>query len=388
MDLVKEVRAHLEQGILPFWESLMDTKNGGYIGYVGHDLKRDPESVKGCILNSRILWFFSQASLTLEKPELLVYAKHAYEMLCRMCDIWNGGVFWSLNADGTVADSTKHTYNQAFAVYALSCYARAAKCPGALEKALLLFDLIEDKCTDSIGYLEAQTADWKPESNEKLSENGVMAEKTMNTLLHVLEAYTELLRASGDARVRERLIFILNTLQDKIYNPERHRQEVFFDREYHSILDLHSYGHDIETSWLADRALEVLGDETLTARIRPILMDMAEETRRTAFTDHGFANECDRSRVDTDRIWWVQAEAVIGFLNAWQKTGDAGFRAAAEQQWCYIRDVMIDRRTGSEWFWGVDEHGVPDTDKPIVDPWKCPYHNGRMAFEVIERSRG
>ncbi|MBQ7486794.1 MAG: AGE family epimerase/isomerase, partial [Clostridia bacterium] len=248
MDLANEMRTHLEQVILPFWESLMDKKNGGFIGYVGQNLERDPESVKGCILNSRILWFFSQASLTLEMPELLPYADHAYDMLCRMCDIKNGGVFWSVNADGTVADGTKHTYNQAFAIYALSCYARAANCPGALQKALSIFELIEAKCTDELGYLEAHTADWQPASNEKLSENGVMAEKTMNTLLHVLEAYTELYRVSNDERVRARLVFILTTLRDKIYNPERRRQEVFFDRTYHSLIDLHSYGHDIETS--------------------------------------------------------------------------------------------------------------------------------------------
>ncbi|MBQ8093472.1 MAG: AGE family epimerase/isomerase, partial [Clostridia bacterium] len=377
MEYTNEIREHLETVILPFWQNLKDDVSGGYIGYVDQNLKMDPSAVRGCILNSRILWFFSQASVTLDRPDLLPYADHAYDMLCRMCDIRNGGVFWSVRADGTVEDSTKHTYNQAFAIYALSCYSKARPCAGALEKALGLFELIEDKCTDDIGYLEAHTADWKPESNEKLSENGVMAEKTMNTLLHVLEAYTELYRVSGDSRVRERLVFILNTLAEKIYNPERHRQEVFFDRNYHSLIDLHSFGHDIETSWLADRALEILGDDNLTAKVRPMLIAMAEETYRCAFTDHGFANECECGRIDTTRIWWVQAEALLGFLNAWQKTGDVKFKAAAESQWRYIRDVMTDHRRGSEWFWSVDVAGRPIPAKPLVEPWKCPYHNGR-----------
>ena len=190
----------------------------------------------------------------------------------------------------------------------------------------------------------------------------------------------------GDARVRERLCFIMDVLKKHIYNPERRRQEVFFDREYHTLIDLHSYGHDIETSWLADRTLEVLGDDALTARIRPLLMAMAEETYQKAFTDRGFANECERGRVDTTRVWWVQAEALVGFVNAYQKTGEAKFLEAARSQWRYIRDVIADPRKGGEWFWCVREDGTP-MEKPIVEPWKCPYHNGRMDFEVIERSR-
>ena len=385
-DMTREIRAHLENVILPFWKGLRDEQNGGYAGYVGYDLTRDFGAVKGCILNSRILWFFSRAAMTLEDASLLPYARHAYGMLCRMIDVKNGGVYWSVNADGTVCDGTKHTYNQAFAIYALSAYAQASGCRGALEKATALFELIEARCTDDLGYLEAFTADWQPESNEKLSENGVMAEKTMNTLLHVLEGYTELYRAGGDERVRRRLYFILDVLEKRIYNPQRRRQEVFFDREYRTLIDLHSYGHDIETSWLADRTLEVLGDDELTARIRPLLLALAEETLGKAFTDHGFAAECERGRVDTTRVWWVQAEALLGFLNAWEKTGEDKFLEAAKSQWRYIRDVMADKRPGSEWFWSVRADGTP-IDKPIVEPWKCPYHNGRMAFEVIERSR-
>ena len=386
LEMTREIREHLTTVILPFWKGLLDEKIGGYAGVVGYDLVPDFNAVKGCILNSRILWFFSQAAMTLGDGTLLPYAHHAYRMLCRMIDPKNGGVYWSVNADGTVCDSTKHTYNQAFAIYALSAYARASGCRGALHQATALFELIEARCTDELGYLEAFTAGWQPESNEKLSENGVMAEKTMNTLLHVLEGYTELYRVGGDARVRERLYFILDVLEKHIYNPQKRRQEVFFDREYRSLIDLHSYGHDIETSWLADRTLEVLGDDALTARIRPLLMAMAEETFEKAFTGHGFANECERGMVDTTRVWWVQAEALVGFLNAYQKTGEAKFLDAAHSQWRYIRDVIADRRPGGEWFWCVREDGTP-IEKPIVELWKCPYHNGRMAFEVIERSR-
>lgn len=380
----KEIRAELTDHIIPFWHGLRDDQNGGFIGQVDVDLTRHPEAVKGCILNSRILWFFSETYMSLKDPMLLSDADHAYAMLLRMTDEQNGGVYWALNADGTVADGTKHTYNQAFAIYALSAYYRATGKEEALRRAEALFDVIETHCCDAGGYLEAFTADWRPESNEKLSENGVMAGRTMNTLLHVLEGYTGLYEASRSPRVRERLYFIFDIFKNHVYNPEKRRQEVFFDHEYHTLIDLHSFGHDIETSWLADHTLDVLGDERLTAEIRPMLQAMAEHTLQAAFTDHGFANESERGVVDTKRVWWVQAEALLGFLNAWQRTGEERYRQAMLTQWRCIRDVLVDHRDGSEWYWYIREDGTPG-DLPIVEPWKCPYHNGRMALEVLRR---
>lgn len=383
---ISEVRRELTEHIIPFWKGLRDDTSGGYIGQVDFDLTRRPDAERGCILNSRILWFFSEAYLALNDASLLSEADHAYEMLCRMIDTKNGGMYWSLNADGTVCDGTKHTYNQAFAIYALSAYSRASGKTEPLQKAEELFELVETRCFDGDGYLEAFTADWKPESNEKLSENGVEAGRTMNTLLHVMEGYTGLYEANHSEKVRERLYFIMDVFEKKIYNPAKRRQEVFFDLDYNTLIDLHSFGHDIETSWLADHTLEVLGDSELTARIRPLLISMAEHTLEAAFTDHGFCNESENGKVDTTRIWWVQAEALLGFLNAWEITGDERYREAVRSQWRYIRNVLRDPRPDSEWYWSIREDGTP-IEKPIVEPWKCPYHNGRMCFEIIRRNR-
>ena len=383
-EFVSEVHRELTERIIPFWKGLRDDAMGGYIGQVDFDLTRRPNAERGCILNSRILWFFSEAYQTLGDPSLLDEADHAYEMLLRMCDEVNGGVYWSLNTDGTVYDATKHTYNQAFAIYALSAYHRASGKEESLRKAEWLFELVETRCFDGKGYLEAFTADWKPESNEKLSENGVEAGRTMNTLLHVMEGYTGLYEANRSEEVRERLYNILDIFEKKIYNPEKRRQEVFFDLNYNTLIDLHSFGHDIETSWLMDHTLEVLGDDALTERIRPLLLNLAECTYEIAFTDHGFCNESENGKIDTTRIWWVQAEALLGFLNAFEKTADVRYKEAVCLQWKYIRDVLCDPRPGSEWYWSVNENGTPNK-KPIVEPWKCPYHNGRMCFEILRR---
>ena len=383
--LVSEARRELTCHIIPFWKELRDEKNGGYVDLVDFDLTRHPDADKGCILNSRILWFFSEAYMALKDESLLDEARHAYAMLKRMTDEENGGVYWALHADGSVADGTKHTYNQGFAIYALAAYYRAAGDPEALARAKALFEVVESKCRDAGGYLEAFTADWRPESNEKLSENGVMASRTMNTLLHVMEGYTGLYEAEPIPAVREKLYEILGILEKHIWNPEKRRQEVFFDMDYHTLIDLHSFGHDIETSWLADHTLDVLGDEALTARVRPLLLAMADHTHAAALTERGFMNECERGVVDGKRVWWVQAEALVGFLNAYEHTGEARYRDAVVSQWHFIRNEMIDPREGSEWYAYLTADGEP-MPLPVVDPWKCPYHNGRMAFEIMRRN--
>lgn len=384
--LSQKATEHYAKVILPYWESLIDEENGGFYGYVDFDLQVNRKAEKGVILNSRILWFFSNAYLTYRDEDLLYYAKHAYRFLREHCiDRENGGVYWMLNWDGSVKEDIKHTYNQAFAIYALSSYFDATGDEEALETAFELFGLVEDICTDETGYLEAFSVDFKPIDNEELSENGVLADRTMNTLLHVLEAYTELYRVSTDEQVEKRLRFILSQFEEKLFNPERKRLEVFFDFSMNSIIDLQSYGHDIEATWLLDRACEVLGDSALLRRTRAYTSILAESVYERAYRKHSLENECFQGKSDTTRVWWVQAEAVVGFLNAYKYTSDERYLKAAEDIYAFIEEKLVDKRKGGEWFWDLNEDGEPESRKPIVEPWKCPYHNGRMVFEIKKR---
>lgn len=386
--MVEEIKNHLLEKIIPFWKSLRDDEFGGYYGWMDYDLKLDKEAVKGCILNSRIMWFFSNAYTLLKDESLLEEAKHGFAFMKEHCmDKENGGIFWSIEYNGEPFDTTKHTYNQAFAIYALSSYYEASKDEEALSMAKELFHIIETRCTDEIGYKEAFDKKFHEIENDKLSENGVIAQKTMNTLLHVFEAYTELYRVTKLPEVKQRLMWIMDTFADKVYNPKLHRQEVFFDAEMNSILDLHSYGHDIETAWLIDRGVEVLGEKKYAEKMTPITRDLTAQIYKVAFDGHSLANECEKGVVNDHRIWWVQAETVVGFLNGWKMNPDKPeYLEAARSEWEFIKEYVIDKRPGSEWFWEVDSKGKPYAERPIVEPWKCPYHNGRMCFEVIKRS--
>lgn len=386
MNLAHEVRKELTDRIIPFWKQLRDDEHGGYYGYMDFDLNVDKCYEKGCILNSRILWFFSNAYMTLKDKTLLSEADHAYRFMRDCCeDKEFGGVFWSVSYEGKPLDTTKHIYNQAFAIYALSSYYAASNDGGALEFAMDLFEKIETIGTDSYGYLESFNRKWELEDNDKLSENGLLADKTMNTLLHVLEAYTELYRVNKDKKVKAALVKILDAFRNQVYNEKTNRLEVFFDEKMNTISDLYSYGHDIEASWLLDRACAVLSDEKITAKTHEYTNALVAEVYKEALDNGAMNNECFKGVVDTTRVWWVQAEAMVGFYNCYEKTKEEKYKDITEQLWEYIRKYIIDKRAGSEWFWDLDKDGNPVSKKPIVEPWKCPYHNGRMCMEIIRR---
>ena len=384
--LVNECKKELTGRILPFWNKLRDDENGGFYGFMNNDLEVDKKADKGVILNSRILWFYSSCYRTLGEEYMLDNAKHAYEFLKKCVDKKNGGVYWMMTYDGKPSDSMKHTYNQAFAIYALSAYYLASKDDSALELAFELFNTVEEKCTDDIAYMEAFSENWKLVPNDALSENGLMADKTMNTVLHLIEAYTVLLEASGDHKVEERLMFLLEVTKEKIFNSEKNCLRVFFNKNLEQIGDIHSYGHDIEASWLLDRACEVIGNKRLQAEWRFINLRISRNIYEIAFENGAVNNERENDKIDKKRIWWVQAESVVGFVNAFQQGGETQFLDTAETVFNWIVTKQADKRENSEWWGEVTFEGEPMQTVDMVNPWKCPYHNGRMCLEIINRN--
>lgn len=396
--LIQELTAHVTEKILPFWEKLIDRERGGFYGFVDENLVIDPRAHKGCILNSRILWAFSTAARVLEDASYLRYADQALDFMARFEDTARGGVYWSVTAEGQPLDTTKHTYCQAFALYGLAAYLRAAdkntpRWQTARARAARLFRVIEGPCSDAGGLGEAFNADFTPAGNERLSDNarleakGETAQRTMNTLLHVLEAYAELQRACPDEAVRAAGKRCLETALKKVYSPEKARLEVFFDKDYRSLLDMQSFGHDIEASWLMWDAAETLLSPEELPPYRAMCLSLAKAVCERALTPHGLNNERVEDEVDDTCVWWVQAETVLGCENAYALTGDASYHRNAEAVWAVIRRTLVDERPHGEWHAYARADGTV-LDRPVVDDWKCPYHNGRMCLRLIEKAKG
>lgn len=393
-------KTHLTEKIVPFWNNLIDEEYGGFYGLMDVEHNVDRKADKGMILNSRILWFYSNCYILLTEDEnrddYIKKAKCAYDFLCKYgFDQDNPGIFWMLSYDGKPVDTTKHSYNQAFAIYALSSYYAASRDAEALEKAKVLYELLESRCFKNGGYEEAFKRDYSGlVDNDKLSENGVIASRTMNTLLHIWEAYTELYRVmdKGDellGKVSESMNRILGIFCEKIYSPQNRRLEVFFDDNYNSLIDLYSYGHDIEASWLLDRGIDVLGDmidSDIKSKAEEIIDTLIDHVYEQGYDKarHAVMAECENGVDAIQKIWWVQAESIIGFTNGYQRHNDrTEYRQAAIDIWDFTLAEIVDNTDGGEWF---QEKDSKEGEKlPMVSPWKCPYHNGRMCIEMIRR---
>ncbi|NJN28558.1 MAG: N-acyl-D-glucosamine 2-epimerase [Cyclobacteriaceae bacterium] len=389
ISLKEEMHAHLAKDILPYWsENTIDAVYGGFIGRIDGKDAPHPHADKGCILNARILWTFSAAYHQLKDVQYLHIAQRAFDYFTsRFFDREFGGVYWSVDYLGHAKADKKQVYAQAFAMYGLAAYHQSAHDPLALDLAIDLFWLIEKHAFDQQynGYLEAFDREWHLLDDLRLSEKDANEKKTMNTHLHILEAYTTLFRSWKDEHLRQQLHNLITLFLDKFVN-RQYRFNLFFDEKWNLKSDEISFGHDIEGSWLLQEAAEVLGDERLMQLTRANANLMVDEVLRRGFdADGGLMYEADQERVtDTDKHWWPQAEAIVGLANAWQNTRDQKYLLKAGYVWRFIQARMIDR-AGGEWYFKVDKKGQPYADEDKAGPWKCPYHNGRACLEMIKR---
>lgn len=387
-------RSELVDNILPFWASVaMDHERGGVHGWISNDLQVDDTVERTAVLCARVLWSFSAAARELDDEAYLATARGAYDyLLAHFVDPEHGGVFWSVAADGAVLDDRKQTYAQAFVVYALAEYTRVTRDLAALELAGELFGLIEDHAADKVhgGYLEARGRDWRPIADVRLSPKDLNAPKSMNTLLHVMEAYTTLVDVTGSDRARRRLGDLVAVILDRVVDADAGRLRLFLDVDWRPLSDVVSYGHDIEAAWLLVAGARASDDAALVTRAQAAALALADGVQRdgrdldgAVLYEHrpgrGGAGETDRSS-----HWWAQAEGVVGFLEAFRLSDDERFAEAAADCWRVIEDHHVDRFYG-DWIKVLDADRRPVPAHPKVGPWECPYHHVRACLEIIRR---
>ena len=339
-------------------------------------------------MNARILWSFSSAYKVTKNENHKKIAQRAFEFLSEhFYDPEFEGLFWSINADKTPKDTKNQIYALAFAIYGLTEYYAVSKEDKALEIAKNLYLKIQEHSYDPVnkGYFEALTRDWLPIEDLRLSDKDANEKKTMNTHLHIVEAYANLFKVWKDKKLQNDIIELLETIEKHFINTKTGHLRLFFDENWIEKPDVISYGHDIEAAWLLLQCAEITEDKTLIARYTQHAIQMAEVTQEGLDTDGGLWYEFDpeKNELVAEKHWWVQAEALIGFYNAYQLTQDENYLNIVLKNWDFIKNYILDKQNG-EWYWGINQDYTA-IKKDKAGFWKCPYHNGRACLELIHR---
>jgi mannobiose 2-epimerase len=383
---MKGFKEEIENSILPYWmEHMVDADYGGFYGRIDGQDRLDPMANKGAVMHARVLWTFSAAYRILGRNAYRQIAERAYLFLRDyFVDKTYGGVYWELDYQGRPVNRKKQTYAQGFALYAFSEYYRATGCTEALGYAKEQFYQIE-KCKDNErgGYWEAFTEDWQPIADMRLSEKDQNEAKTMNTHLHILEPYTNLLRIWVDEDLVKAQTDLIFLFLDRIYSKSTGHLQLFFDEKWQVKGEAQSFGHDIEAAWLLLEAAEVLGDPELFQKVKAVVIHIGRAAVEGVLPDDSLAYERNNGHWDRERHWWVQAEAVVGFSYLGRLLDDWSYTEKAENIWSYIKSNLIDKERG-EWYWSRLENGKVNDKEDKAGFWKCPYHNGRMCLEMIE----
>lgn len=402
----------LFQNILPYWDKYSkDEKNTGFFGKIDNDNVQDAECQRSIVMTSRFLWTYSAVARFTKDAKYLAMADFAYKVIIeKYFDKENDGVYWSIMPDGTPKVDKKQIYGEAFCCYGLSEYAAAVQelkkdeelAATAMNKALDIYNLLENHALDKEngGYIEACAKDWSQTNDMILSPKDMNCPKSMNTNLHVMEAYTNLYRTlpvvfadskSIQSEVGQSLANLITVTQEKIVQKNAHLG-MFFDMDWNLLADEISYGHDIEASWLLWEAACELKDEELKEQIRDDVIKMAEVALDEGFDkengclENFLLHSTTNPKRDRTRVWWNQAEAMNGFYNVWQMTGHQKYQEACIQQWNWIQNYQVDKTNG-EWWSALDQNGTPILAEDKGGNWKTSYHNGRTCLELLRRSQ-
>lgn len=390
--LKNEIQADLLENIIPFWSEYIieDDDRDGFINRMTYDGRVINEADKSIVLHSRLLWSYSACYKHTGQERLKKLAYRAYHYLNRyFWDEKNGGVYWKLNANGRVLVSRKYLYAQAFALYGYSEFYGAFNQPDALLYVRDIVNCIEKYAADANynGYVEVFTDTWQKYDDARLSDEEENYTKSTNTHLHIMEAYANVLKYWKDDRLKQRLHNIVSLFESHIARPDHQSLYPFFYMDWTPASDLVSFGHNIEAAWLLCEAAELAEDNDQIKRIRELSLNISRWVANHGLNPDGsLINELDlhgNGRMDDKRHWWPQAEALVGFMNAYELSEDDIYLDKCRKLWAYIKNNIRDDQFG-EWHNCINADGT-NCKEDKVSFWKTPYHNSRAGLEIIKR---
>ena len=369
----KQLEDELTGNILPFWiRHAPDSEHGGFIGGL-NNANEILDFPRSAVLTARILWTFSCAAREEDWPEYRAMADRAFLTLReRFVDEKFGGLYGAVNAAGVPVHRRKLAYAQAFGIYGLSEYFALTRDPAALELAIRLFRYVENHLGDVLhgGYFEGVTEEGTPDPFAQITDAEPEHRKSLNTLLHLLEAYTCLRNVWPDPSIQQRHETLLQTMLDRVVNRETGHFHLYFRADWSPLGHHISYGHDIEGAWLVREAAHLTAHPDAA---NEAALGLAEGVLKRGFMAPGkLAFEGDQASIhDRQLHWWVHAEAMVGFYDAYQISGSSAYRDASHACWQTIQELFIDRN-GGDWFKVLDEKGTPFFRSLKIGPWECP----------------
>jgi mannobiose 2-epimerase len=393
--LADEIRQHLLEAFLPRVFPAVIDPAGGYHQNFDRAWQPSGDVMRTLVYQTRLLWTTSE--IALRYPELreayLDYAQHGADYIINtMTDPEHGGMFWVVGIDGQPAETlglAKDIYGQAFSIYALAHHYRASDDERSLETAKTLFAWIEKVAHDDEhgGYFEMLNRDGSAVMTPLGDyERGRLKHamptpygfKSMNSHIHLMEAFTELYRCWPDEHLGNRLEEVYGLVLEKVY-VEPGVLAMFLTRDWRIVPTYHSYGHDVETAFLLMETAEVLGklDDPRLHEVARALIDQSLkrgfDAERGGLGEHG---EAFAPAADMRKRWWSQAELLNALaMSCVMHPQEPRYREAMSLQWRWITEHQVDAEH-SGWFDFVEADGTPIfTNK--LSPWKATYHEVR-----------
>jgi mannose 2-epimerase len=397
-EIRRRARVGLVDNLLAFWMLHgSDDEHGGFINNLDRTGRPVGSTDKYLVFQARLVWTLAAAHRhgLPDGGYLAAAGRGARFLVDRMWDPAAGGFVWSVRRDGALLDRRKLVLGQAFAIFALAEYALAAGSAWALDWATRTLDVVADRAGDGeLGFREAFDGEWRPLP-------GLLGTtKSVNVHLHLLEALTTLVEASGQPAHTARLRCVIDLLLARAIDPrDRYAVDEPFDREWCRLSPRGrprrvSYGHAVELAWLGARALDRLHDSS--ERARALLLGLIDHT-----LDYGF----DHRRGGLARWgppvgavryapyvspawrvkhWWEQAELLPATLLAYRWTGQTRYLTAFARQFRYVWLHQMDHACG-EWFEATAWRDGRPLGTTKAHEWKDPYHEARALMEVSTR---